>query len=290
MASIRSMTAYSRQQETENWGTATLEIRSVNHRFLEINIKLPDNLREIEQNMREAIQEKLNRGKIDVSVRYQPGMAVGLDVQVNRPFAEQLLAACQVLTENHQHAAPISMTDIIRWPGVVETSAEDVDIVFGPLLKLLDVGLDKIIMMREEEGDRLQTYITKRLELMINEVEQVKKRLPNIIKEERDKLHKRLDQLKSQVDAARLEQEILLFSQRIDISEEIDRLDGHVTGVKNVLAEGGAIGRRLDFYMQELNREANTVASKSADIETTKHAIELKVLIEQMREQVQNIE
>lgn len=290
MATIRSMTAYSRQQETENWGTATLEIRSVNHRFLEINIKLPENLREIEQSMREAIQNKIHRGKIDVSVRYQPGLAVSLDVQVNRPYAEQLLAACQVLTENHQHAAPISMTDIIKWPGVVETAAEDVDIVFGPLLNLLDSGVAKIVLMREEEGDRLQTYIVKRLELMVKEVNEVKKRLPNIIKGERDKLNQRLEQLKSQVDANRLEQEILLFSQKIDISEEIDRLDAHITGVKNVLAEGGAIGRRLDFYMQELNREANTIASKSADILTTKHAIELKVLIEQMREQVQNIE
>lgn len=290
MSTIRSMTAYSRQQETENWGTATVEIRSVNHRFLEVGIKLPENLRELEYSMRELVREKLSRGKIDITVRYNPGVAVNLDVQVNRPYAEQLLAACSVLTENHSHAAPIDMTEIIKWPGVIETTEEDADIVFGPLLKLLETGLDKINLMREEEGDRLQQYVEQRLALMQTEVEHIKTRLPNIIANEREKLHSRLDELKSQVDAQRLEQEILIFSQKIDVSEEVDRLDAHVAGVRDVMKDGGAIGRRLDFYMQEMNREANTLASKSADLETTKHAIELKVLIEQMREQVQNIE
>jgi len=290
VTTIRSMTAYSRQQETENWGTAVLEIRSVNHRFLEVGIKLPENLREIEHNMRQLVQEKLSRGKVDISVRYMPGDAINVDVHVNRNYAERLVAACNVLSENHSQSAPISMTDILRWPGVTETTDEDVDIVFGPLLKLLEVGLDRIELMREEEGARLQGFLEQRLNAIAAEVEQIKARLPNIISGEREKLHARLDELQSQVDPARLEQEILIFSQKIDVSEEIDRLDAHVAGVRDVLKEGGSIGRRLDFYMQEMNREANTIGSKSADVDTTKHAIELKVLIEQMREQVQNIE
>lgn len=285
---IQSMTAFARQESQGDWGVAVWEIRSVNHRYLEINIRLPDTLTALEVVVRESVKAQLQRGKIEINLRYKPSSHVYLSV--NKELAQQFIAACQDIKKLAPELTYPSSVDVLRWPGVLITQELTVDILQPPLLTAFELAMKNLIKMRSREGEALEAYIEQRLNNIKTNIAKVNEYLPKIISGQREKLLGRLHEFKNNLDSARLEQEILLFSQKIDVAEELSRLHTHTVEMHRTLQEGGALGRRLDFLLQELNREANTLAAKSASAEITTIAVDLKVLIEQMREQVQNIE
>ena len=287
---IRSMTAYARRQKREPFGELTWELRSVNHRYLEAGLRMPEELRAIEPVVRERINKRLGRGKLDCGLRFQAARELGAEVQVNEPLVGQLLKAAEQLMQ-HLHSSPLpTVMDIMRWPGVLETAEQDFTPVQQAAVALLDEALDDLISAREREGERLAGLIRQRLQAMREQVARARERMPQVIQAVRERLSARLAELGGELDRDRLEQEMALLAQRLDVDEEMDRLNTHLDEVERVLERDEPVGRRLDFLMQELNREANTLGSKSADSETTAISVEMKVLIEQMREQVQNIE
>lgn len=290
MTVVRSMTAFARHQEQGNWGVANWEIRSVNHRYLEINLNLPEVWRDLEGEIRELIKKYVKRGKLDVSLHYKPGEAVSLNVEVNQTFAHQLLNACNVMTQEISHPAKVNIVDILKWPGVTEITEDDPEFENSILIKLLDAALHALVEMRESEGAKLLEFVTSRLDSLVTELDKIKQRLPSVIERQQQRLTEKLAKFKEELDPSRVEQEMLLFINKVDVAEEVDRFEAHITAVRTALSQGGSMGRRLDFLMQELNREANTIASKSLDPAMTSMAVECKVLVEQMREQVQNIE
>jgi uncharacterized protein (TIGR00255 family) len=284
------MTAFARQEFAGSWGTLTLEIRSVNHRYLELFIRLPDELRVLEGRLREIVQKHLQRGKVDCQVRYQPAALGAQDVQINRELVQQLARACEQITIIFPKHQPVNPLDVLRWPDVLQAPQVAVDVLHQTLLQLMDKALHEMVAMRKREGDKLKHLLLQRLELMSQVVSQVRSAMPEIKQLQREKLLSRLQEIKTEVSPDRLEQELVFTAQKIDVDEELDRLITHIAEVKHILQQTEPVGRRLDFLMQELNREANTLGSKSIDIRTSNAAMELKVLIEQMREQVQNIE
>jgi len=287
---LRSMTAFARREARADWGAAVWELRSVNHRYLEAFVRLPEDLRALEPEVRARIAERVRRGKVECNLRFQPAAdAVGA-LRVNRALAEQVARASREVDQLLYNPAPVHSLDVLRWPGVIETDAPDAEALAKALLGLLDQAVADLVATRAREGTRVRGLIEARLGEMDPIIAGVRGRAPGLVTAARERLHQRLAELRAEVDGQRLEQEIVLYAQRVDVSEELDRLSMHVDEVRRVLAEGGAVGRRLDFLMQELNREANTLGSKSADAETTRAAVDLKVLIEQMREQVQNVE
>ena len=287
---LRSMTAFARREARADWGAAVWELRSVNHRYLEAFVRLPEDLRALEPEVRARIAERVRRGKVECNLRFQPAAdAVGA-LRVNRALAEQVARASREVDQLLYNPAPVHSLDVLRWPGVIETDAPDAEALAKALLGLLDQAVADLVATRAREGTRVRDLIEARLGEMDPIIAGVRGRAPGLVTAARERLHQRLAELRAEVDGQRLEQEIVLYAQRVDVSEELDRLSMHVDEVRRVLAEGGAVGRRLDFLMQELNREANTLGSKSADPETTRAAVDLKVLIEQMREQVQNVE
>ncbi len=288
---IRSMTAFARQQVQTEWGTLTWEIRSVNHRYLEPAIRLPDCLRSLEMSVREALKKQLSRGKVDCNLRFQRNESGNATIEINQPLAEQLITATrQINTLLKTDTDPIRAVEILNWPGIVQTVELDAQPLQIAATQLLDTTLLELRKSREREGAKLKTLIRQRCDAMEKWTEQVKMRLPQVLETIRQTLSKRFTELKSELDHSRLEQELVLFAQKLDVDEELDRIIAHTTEVQRVLTLDEPVGRRLDFLMQELNREVNTIASKSADAEITRISVELKVLIEQMREQVQNIE
>jgi uncharacterized protein (TIGR00255 family) len=286
----RSMTAFARRDLQAEWGSAAWEVRSVNHRYLDIGTRLPEELRALEPDVRARVGERLGRGKVDCTLRYQPVVGAGATVRVNRPLAEQLARASREVDLLLYNPAPAHALDLLRWPGVLETDPPDMEAIGASILALLDQALEDLIATRKREGERIGAFLQARLAEMGPLVERARARVPTVVAETRERLRARLQELRAEVDSQRLEQEIVLFAQRVDVSEELDRLAIHIVEVRRVLGESKPVGRRLDFLMQELNREANTLASKSADVETTRVAVDLKVLIEQLREQVQNVE
>ena len=287
---VRSMTAFSRQEQSGEFGELILELRSVNHRYLDISLRLPDELRSLESKLREQIASRLTRGKLDVSLRYQPPTQAGENLQLNMELVKELSKASREIDHVLYDHAPVNSMDLLRWPGVLQARTINTDALHAAVLTLLNAGLDDLIATREREGTKLAEVISLRCEAMTGVVREVKEKMPMIMQGWRDKLVARLQQAKLEVDPERLEQEIVYLAQKTDVDEEMDRLAMHITEVQRVLTEKNAIGRRLDFLMQELNREANTLGSKSVDVDTTRASVDLKVLIEQMREQVQNIE
>ena len=285
----RSMTAFARQESQHSWGTLTWEVRSVNHRFLEPHLRLPEQLREIEGILRETLRKRLSRGKVECTLRFVPE-AQAQTLQVNESFARQLIAA----TEQMEQLMPASQTlnplDLLRWPGVLQDVRIDMEQVKKEALQLFNKALDDLTKGREREGKELAALIEQRLDAISAVVTDVRAKLPLILKNQRDTLCVRVADLGVDLDPQRLEQEIVLLAQKADVDEEMDRLNTHVQEVRRVLKQKEPVGRRLDFLMQELNREANTLSSKSIVTDTTQNAVELKVLIEQMREQIQNIE
>lgn len=286
---IHSMTAFARRGADTPWGTLTWELRSVNHRYLELGIRLPEELRALEPRVRELMQARLKRGKVDAGLWFTRAAATDavLDAaQVHR--LQELAASAQ--REAGAPLAPLRAIDVLRWPGVMQNAAIDVESLGGAALALLSQALDELAETRAREGARLQELLLTRLTAMEKIVAGVRTVLPAMATLFRERLETRLKEVKEQLDPARLEQEIVLFANRTDVAEELDRLTAHFAECRRVLHAGEQAGRRLDFLMQELNREANTLSSKSADLRQTNAAVELKVLIDQMREQIQNIE
>lgn len=287
---IRSMTAFARAETEQPWGSAQLELRSVNNRYLDVAPRLPEELRPLEPVIRERIGQKLGRGKLDCVLKLN--YAAGRDgaFAVNLPLAEQVVRAVRQIEPLLEGGNGITPMEVLRWPGVIQPNAPDLDAIRETALELLDGALVDLVAMRAREGEKITAMITQRLDDIASIVARVRGRVPVILEESKKKLTTRLEELKAEPDQDRLEQEMLYLAQKLDVSEELDRLESHVGEVRRVLDSDEPVGRRLDFLMQELNREANTLGSKSSDAETTRASVDLKVFIEQMREQIQNVE
>lgn len=287
----RSMTGFARREAKLPWGTLVWEIRSVNHRYLEPSFRLPEDFREIEPHLRDAMRKALQRGKVEASLSVQWEQEGESDLGINLNKIAQLTKAAQQINGLlGSIAAPVNALDILRWPGVIQKQELDREEMHKAALELFDLALEGLIEHRSREGAELQQLIINRLDSVSAQVVNVRARMPEILAAQREKLQAKLAALQVDLEPERLEQEIVLLAQKADVDEELDRLDTHVIEVKRSLKQTDSLGRRLDFLMQELNREANTLSSKSIVSETTQAAVELKVLIEQMREQVQNIE
>jgi len=287
---VRSMTAFSRQQASGSFGSLVLELRSVNQRFLDINFRLPEELRSLEPRLRTAISERLSRGKVEFSLRYQPPEAGQDELTLDIDLVKRISDASREIDRILYDHAPVNSLEILRWPGVLQTRSVDQDTLFTAVSVLLDTALDDLIATREREGEKLAAVVEQRCAAMAAIVEQVRAKMPEIMAAWREKLKARLEQAGVEVDDGRLEQEIVLLANKTDVDEEMDRLAMHIEEVRRVLNDDQPIGRRLDFLMQELNREVNTLGSKSVHVDSTRASVDMKVLIEQMREQVQNIE
>lgn len=285
-----SMTAYARQEIQSPWGLLSCEIRSVNHRYLDISLKLGDELRALEGHIREKIGAYIKRGKIDVQMRLQSQAGNEQDFQINKGLVTRLNNAIKSIHSiNAEYPFPNSL-ELLKWPGVLEYEELDQDQLSKMVVQILDNSCQDLLQHRAREGKQLEKIMHDRLNSVAQVVKQLKEWMPQIVQSQKDKLIARIEEIKEQVDQSRLEQELVFMAQKIDVDEELERLDTHIKEVQQVLARQEPVGRRLDFLMQELNREANTLASKSINAETSNAAVELKVLIEQMREQIQNIE
>lgn len=287
---ISSMTGFARAQGQGNWGSVICELRSINHRYLELSVHLPDTLRPIENALREQIRAHIKRGKVECYIRYQHHDAKNTEMNVNLDLAKQLCKLNDTIAESLNNKAITNTMDIVRWPGVLQIEELDLEHIQDELIKVMEKALADLLAARAREGSELKKIFVDRLSAMEEELVKVKSHLPEIMGLQREKLSNRFLDAKLELDANRLEQEMVMIAQRIDVAEEIERLTTHITETHRVLKQGGAVGRRLDFLMQELHREANTLGAKSVNIETSRVSVELKVLIEQMREQVQNIE
>ncbi|MCB1919638.1 MAG: YicC family protein [Candidatus Competibacteraceae bacterium] len=287
---LRSMTAFARQEQSSVWGTMIWELRSVNHRYLETSIRLPEALRSLESLARERIVAALSRGKVEGVLKLQTTGAALTAITLNQPLVERLLEVAGELEHLMGPGTGLRLVDILRWPGAVSEAEPNLDEIKLTLLAGLDAALAELVATRKREGQRTAEMIRQRCIAMREHVKQVRARRPEVLARWRDRLLNRLTEIPADADPGRLEQELVLIAQRLDVDEELDRLDTHLDEIEAVLERSEPVGRRLDFLMQELNREANTLSSKSADADTTRSAIELKVLIEQIREQIQNIE
>ncbi|MBY6031111.1 YicC family protein [Halomonas sp. DP8Y7-1] len=286
---VHSMTAFSRQDLEADWGSLQLELRSVNQRYLEPHFRLPEALRDLEPGFRDALRKRLARGKIECTLRFEASES-GASLSVNR---ERLGALSSALGEVRTVIPEVHMPDALAMlghPGVLESSGLDIEAVKSAAQQMFQQALNDLVEGRAREGEQLKTLIEERLSAIHDLVAEVREKMPDILERQRTQLEDKLASLQVELDPQRLEAEVVLMAQKADVAEELDRLDTHVTEVGRQLRQKGPIGRRLDFLMQELNREANTLSSKSVVADTTRCAVELKVLIEQMREQIQNIE
>jgi uncharacterized protein (TIGR00255 family) len=288
---IRSMTGFARQERPGPWGTLICELRAVNHRYLELSLRLPEELRSIENEARQLLGAALRRGKVDAAVYLKGSAATTPALELNKPLVEQLMKrASEVGSMVGGIPGPTSPLDLLRWPGVIREAERDASPIAAEALAMLGETASDLNESRAREGARLQELLAARCDGLLTLVAAVRERLPEVSARIRSKVEERVAQLATQVDPERLEQEIALLAYKMDVDEELDRLGSHVTEIRRVLDADEPAGRRLDFLMQELNREANTLSSKSQDTETTRAAVDMKVLIEQMREQVQNVE
>ncbi len=287
---IQSMTAFARESVTTEQGILTVELRSVNHRYLDCSFKLPDALRSLEPRLRERAGAALARGKLDCMLRLQAHPTQAGELQIDTAKLDALLAATRSIQDRLDNAAPISPLDVLQFPGIYSSREESEEQLQKEALSLFSTALDTMQQNRQREGETLATLILDRLALVESEIKATRDVLPLLMQQQRHRITTRITDLGVDVDQGRLEQELVYMAQRADVEEELDRLDAHIGEVRRTLKKGGPCGRRLDFLMQELNREANTLSSKSQSASTTQNAVELKVLIEQMREQIQNIE
>lgn len=286
---IYSMTAFARLEVKKDWGDAVWEIRSVNQRYLENFFRLPEQFRGLENTLREKLRQNLTRGKIECALRIETKKQTNAELNLNKELANQVIQSLQWI-KTQAGEGEISLTDVLRYPGVVEAQEQDLDAISQDLLTAFDELLKDFIAMRGREGEKLQAIIQQRLDAISVEADKVRSQMPAVLQWQRDRLLQRFEEAKISLDPQRIEQEMILLAQRVDVAEELDRLQMHVKETTNILKKGGAVGRKLDFMMQELNRESNTLASKSINADITASAVELKVLIEQMREQIQNLE
>jgi len=286
---IYSMTAFARVETKKDWGSAVWEIRSVNQRFLETYFRLPEQFRSLEPVLRERFRKKLARGKVECALRFTANDAAVTKLSLNEELAKQVLHAADWV-QSHGQSTGVNPLDVLRWPGVIAAEEADMDTIHGDVMEAFDQALNDFISARATEGEALKGMITQRLDAIEVEAEKVAARMPEIMVWQREKVQARFEEAKIELDAGRFEQEMIMLAQKVDVAEELDRLNAHVKETRNILQKGGAVGRRLDFMMQEFNRESNTLGSKSISTDITQSAVELKVLIEQMREQIQNIE
>ncbi|MBT3091966.1 MAG: YicC family protein [Candidatus Thiodiazotropha sp. (ex Lucina pensylvanica)] len=287
---ISSMTAFAREEYRGDLGILSWEIRSVNHRYLEMFLRLPEELRVLEPMIREHINARLGRGKLDVSLKFKPGGVAEAGLSVNQRMVHQLVNAERQIADLTGLNESLRSGDLLRWLGVLEENEQDLTPVKQQAMALLETTIDSLIDNRLREGDRLGEIIRQRCGSLKLQVEQVRDLMPEVLDGFRNRISERLSEVLDEMDETRLEQEMVILAQRLDVDEEMDRLETHLDEVERVLAADEPIGRRLDFLMQELNREANTLTSKSTSVDVTRAAVEMKVLIEQMREQIQNIE
>ena len=285
---IRSMTAFAAGERTTEWGTLGCEMRAVNHRFLELGIRLPDELRLLEPALRERIAARVSRGKVDLTLRLRAGEGGGT-LQVNDALLRQLGILAQDVNTRFP-ALRTQFTELLQFPGVLQSKAGDPAALHADALALLDAVLDEFVIAREREGGKLVAAILERVDGIAQRAAEVRELIPLIRAGQRAKLDARIADLAQAADPGRVEQELVLWLQKLDVDEELDRLDSHVVEIRRIFTQKEPVGRRLDFLLQEFNREANTLGSKSVDARTTNIAVELKVLIDQIREQVQNIE
>lgn len=286
----RSMTGFARIEQVFPWGHVACELRSVNHRYLEPTLRLPDSLKVIENTFRASLKKQLNRGKVEASVYLRIEQGEQSNIAMNEALASQVQHLAEHIASTLKHPAKISPLEILKWPGVLESAQIEKETLEEAALACFDDALTAIVANRAREGAELKVFIEQRLENIATHVAELRIKLPEILDIHQTKLRERLQAMQVEVDEERLAQELVFVAQKADVAEELDRLEAHLNEVKLTLAQQQPIGRRLDFLMQELNREANTLSSKSMASETTQHAVDLKVLIEQMREQVQNIE
>jgi uncharacterized protein (TIGR00255 family) len=288
---IRSMTGFARRERQGPWGTLTCELRSVNHRYLELSLRLPDDLRGLENDSRQLLAASLRRGKVDAGVYLRGAPAGTAALEINRALVEQVVAgAAEVSALAGGAAAALNPLDVLRWPGVIRDTERDARPIAAAASELLKETAADLNDARAREGARIRDMLVQRCAGLRELVATIRARLPEVSARIRARVLDRVAQLGTTVDAERLEQEVALLAYKMDVEEELDRLGSHITETLQVLDSQEPAGRRLDFLMQEFNREANTLSSKSQDTETTRAAVDLKVLIEQMREQVQNVE
>ena len=285
-----SMTAFARQESSTESYVLVWEMRSVNHRYLEINIRVPDSLRSIENSIRGAIRSNFTRGKIECHLRYQITENSSSSIKIDTKLVSNLLSATEQIKILSEETSPLGMSDILKWPGVIIDNDSDSLALESDAISLFKKTMEDLKTSRAREGKELGSFIQARSHSVLEIIAKTRELMPQILTRERNQLLEKISKLKIDVDSSRLEAEIVLLTQKADIEEELDRLHTHITEVQRVLTLKESKGRRLDFLMQELNREANTLSSKSIVIETTRSAVDLKVLIEQMREQIQNVE
>ena len=285
-----SMTAFARQESSTESYVLVWEMRSVNHRYLEINIRVPDSLRSIENSIRGAIRSNFTRGKIECHLRYQITENSSSSIKIDTQLVSNLLSATEQIKILSEETSPLGMSEILKWPGVIIDNDSDYLALESDAISLFKKTMEDLKTSRAREGKELGSFIQARSHSVLEIIAKTRELMPQILTRERNQLLEKISKLKIDVDSSRLEAEIVLLTQKADIEEELDRLHTHITEVQRVLTLKESKGRRLDFLMQELNREANTLSSKSIVIETTRSAVDLKVLIEQMREQIQNVE
>ena len=285
-----SMTAFSRSSDQTPWGEVTCELRSVNHRYLEIIPRLCDEVRSLEPHVREIIARHLKRGRVDCTIRLQQEDVWTEDIAVNAAVISKLVHISEQIRSQSVDLQPLRVVDLLKWPGVVQAERLDEDQIGTVAINCLKNSIGQLLDIRKREGDRLLQFLEHRLQEAQKIVDELKKSLPVWQQLFRQRIEKRLAEARVELDPTRVEQELVVYIQKADVSEEIERLTVHMDEVSNVLKQNQSIGRRLDFLMQELNREANTLGAKSMDSRLSQASVELKVLIEQMREQVQNLE
>lgn len=287
---LHSMTGFARQTAESALGTLTCELRTVNHRYLDVQLRLPDELRPKETELRQRIGRSLSRGKVECSLHLRRSAGERGEMCLNEGLVRQLAARAEELSALLPATAALNPLDVLRWPGVIEDPVPDAESLYAETQALLDAALQALGEMRRNEGARIATMLETRCAEILTIAGSVRERMPEVLRAVRNRQQERIDKLDVAADPARLETELALIAQKLDVDEELDRLESHISEIRDTLRSGEPVGRRLDFLMQELNREANTLGSKSADSATTRAAVELKVLIEQMREQIQNVE
>jgi uncharacterized protein (TIGR00255 family) len=287
---IYSMTAYARKEVKGDWGNAVWEIRSVNQRYLETYFRLPEQFRGLEPILRERFRKRLARGKVECHLRFEANPSAKGELSINEDLAKQVINAANQVMKLTGETSRINPFQVMQWQGVMETPEQDMDTVNTDLLAGFEEAINDFIEARASEGENMKALIDQRLEKITDEVVKVRARMPEILTWQRERLLSKFADASIELDSSRVEQELILLAQKSDVAEELDRLDSHVKETTAIMKKGGAVGRRLDFMMQEFNRESNTLASKSISTDITASGVELKVLIEQMREQIQNIE
>nr|WP_136250792.1 YicC/YloC family endoribonuclease [Ningiella ruwaisensis] len=286
---IYSMTGFARFELKADWGSAVWEIRSVNQRYLETHYRLPEQYRSLEPMLRERFRKRLQRGKVECALRINFNDVSSGALTFHPELAQQLIDAAKKV-QSAGADGNINPTDILRWPGVMAAQEADVDAMQKALMQAFDNTMDQFLAARASEGASMAALINQRLDAILKEVDVVSEHMPAVLEWQKERIRSKFEEAQVELEDTRVEQEMVLLAQKTDVAEELDRLKSHVKETQKIMKKGGAIGRRLDFMMQEFNREANTLGSKSISKDVTQSAVEIKVLIEQMREQIQNIE